>query len=591
MPAACGTALACRGPITSVSLTVRRLQPIHEWVFRLAALAAIWIAAHAHAAAAVPPTLEFSAAEREWLARHPVIRVGFDPAWPPFSVVTADGKCSGIDGDLLARISQQLGVRFEFVTRSNWTETYEAAQRGEIDVLTGTSITIERAREFEFTEPYLSFPIIIVTRNDEPILWSVLDLVGRRLAGVRDYVATLEMARKYPEIEVVPTDSVAQAMEFVSRGKADAFITNLPNASFIAKTRGFTNLKIAGVMPERFDLRYAVRSDWPEFAGILDRAIASLTEADRQALVHPWIRVDYEKVIRWDIVWRTALVAFCVVGLVLGAVLYHNRRLARELVERIRLQREIKEAHDESVRLHEEKTELLQMAAHDLRGPLTGMQLVVDSSLRLNAVPHPEALNLIEKQIRQMTALLNDLLDVEALESGRRELRLEILDARQVVRSAVNGLVAVAENKEIRLDASAVALTVPPVRADATAFRQIADNLISNAIKFSPRNSVIEITLEQRGDFVRLEVGDQGPGVPPAETERIFAKYARGSARPTAGEKSTGLGLSIVRQLASGLNGRVWCENRPKGGAVFIFLIPAAPGASAAEPTPTSGDT
>lgn len=520
--------------------------------------------------------LALTGEERAWIAAHPTIRVGIDPAWPPFSAIESDGRCVGIDADLLKLLGSRLGVTFEFWVRPTWAEVYEAARRGEVDMLAGTARTEKRAAEFRFSEPYFSFPIVAVMRNDEPIFWSPLDLAGRRVVGVRDYVATTELQRRYPSIETTLTGSVAEAMRQVSEGEADAFITNLPNASFVAKTRGLTNLKIAGVMPERFDLRYAVRRDWPELAALLDRAVASLTEGERQAVVHPWIRVDYERVIRWDLVWKTAAAVLSVLGLVLGAVVYHNRRLARELAERIRLQREIKEAHDQLVRLNEDKTELLQMAAHDLRGPLTGIQLAMDASLRMAVVPAADALRIVEKQVRQMTGLLNDLLDVEALEHGRREFRFERVAPAAKLREALAAAEAAAAHKGIRIE-SHVAEGLPEVEVDATALRQIFDNLLSNALKFSPRGSVVEVSLESRAGSVRLEVHDQGPGVAPEETERIFGKYTRGSARPTGGEKSTGLGLSLVRQLAAGLNARVWCEPRTAGGGGrFVLVVPGA---------------
>jgi signal transduction histidine kinase len=514
--------------------------------------------------------------EREWLGAHPKIRVGFDPAWLPFSAVDAQRGCVGLDADLLAMFSRELGVTFEFVPHRTWVEAFAAAQRGEVDMLVGTALTAERARDFIFSEPYFSFPVVIVTRTDEPLLWSVLDLAGRKIAGVQNYAPTLELMRTYPSLNFRPVETVAAALRDVSEGEADAAITNLPNASFITKTQGLTNLKVAGVMPERFSTRYAIRKDWVGLQTILDRAIASLSESDRQALVHPWIKVDYARVVRWDIVWKSGLISLVIVGILLGAVLYHNRCLQRELRERIRLQREVEDAHNELVRLNEEKSELLQVAAHDLRGPLTGMQLVIDSSLRLNAVPGPEALRMVEKQMRQMAALLNDVLDVEALESGRREFAPELLNPAESARASVARLSPSALSKGIRLDFSG-ADSLPMVKSDRTAFAQITDNLISNAIKFSPRESTVTVSLRVWNEFVRLEVRDQGPGVPADETEKIFAKYARGSARPTGGEKSTGLGLSIVRQLAGAMNGRVWCEApRTEGkGAMFIFVLPA----------------
>ncbi len=547
-----------------------------RWLFTgWAFLGAVFFLLAEETGTGVVPCVTLTEAERAWIAAHPRIRVGYDADWPPFSFQKTTREFSGIDADILQLLSERLGIKFEPVHGSSWSDTFARAKNGEIDVLAGTARTPEREQNFHFTTPYQSFPAGIITRGDQPFLWSVYDLAGKTVAGPKDYVTMTELAREFPEVHLRYTEGVTEALELVAEGEADAVITNLVNASFIIKTRGLTSLKIAGIMPEVFDLRYAVRQDWPELVGLLDKGIATITRADLQALNHRWIRVDYARVVRWDLVWKAAALVLAVLTAVIGVFVWHNRSLKRELVERIRLQREVEQAHRELTRINDDRSALLQMAAHDLRGPLTGMQLVVDSSLRLRAVPGDEALLLIEGQVTRMARLLNDILDLEAIETGRRELRPIPIDAGQVLKNMLAAIGAEAARKKIEIETSCPG---PPVTvlADETALRQIMDNLLSNAVKFTPLGGRIRVQLTRKVSEVRLEVCDDGPGVPATEREQIFTKYTRGSAKPTGGEKSTGLGLSIVRSLAESMRGRVWCENQPTGrGAMFVLVLPA----------------
>lgn len=521
--------------------------------------------------------------ERAWLDKHPHIRVGYDPAWPPFSLTGAKGEMTGLDADLLGLLGQRLGITFEPVASADWDETYARALRGEIDLLVGTARTPERERNFHFTAPYIEFPVGIITRNDGDFFWSDYDLAGHTVAGPRNYATMTELAREYPEIRLRFTQNMGQALELVSRGEADAVVTNLANASFIIKTQGLTGLKIAGIMRQRFELRYAVRQDWAPLVGILDRGVASLTRADMQALDHRWIRVDYAKVIRWDLVWRIAAVVLAVLFTVIGFLVWHHRALRAELAKRQQVQLELEAlnarlnvANAELTVRHNETNELMRVAAHDLRSPLTAVSLGADL---LQAGLVGEQRRQAEAMIsstQQMTRLIDDLLEVHELEAGRRHFLFAPVDLVVALTETIHGLEAGAQRKRIRIDVT-VASGLPPVQADAGALREVFDNLCSNALKFSPLDSVLSVSADLRWPHVRVEIRYQGPGVPAGEQERIFTKYARGTARPTAGEKSTGLGLAIVRELVSVMNGRVWCENARDGGAVFVVLVPLAP--------------
>lgn len=116
--------------------------------------------------------------------------------------------------------------------------------------------------------------------------------------------------------------------------------------------------------------------------------------------------------------------------------------------------------------------------------------------------------------------------------------------------------------------------------ADKQAFQEIFDNLLSNAIKYSPSWKRVYVRVQQVNDpppRIRFMVQDEGPGLTEADKERLFTKFARLSAKPTANEHSTGLGLSIVKKLVEMQNGTVWCESTEGKGATFIVELPAAP--------------
>jgi len=230
-------------------------------------------------------------------------------------------------------------------------------------------------------------------------------------------------------------------------------------------------------------------------------------------------------------------------------------------------------SNEQLARLSQEKTDFLGIAAHDLKNPLT---VIIGSAelLKLN-VPPDQAAKLSENIVgagQRMFQLIKDLLDANAIEQGRFTSNIQRCDLRAIAAECIANNRTHAVRKEI----SIVAESGNSVwgRADRNATMQVLDNLISNALKYSPPKTTVHVRASIEHGFARVAVKDHGPGISEADQRKLFGKFIRLSARPTAGELSTGLGLSIVKKLAEAMGGSVICQSVLGEGATFILNLP-----------------
>lgn len=227
--------------------------------------------------------------------------------------------------------------------------------------------------------------------------------------------------------------------------------------------------------------------------------------------------------------------------------------------------------------LNELKDRFLSIAAHDLRGPLVSIRGFSEVLLDGDAGPltgeQREFAGIIHDVSEGMLALVNDLLDISVIESGKLDLRPREASLADVVRERVRLLEVVARKKNSTIETQTGDFN-RTLSFDPDRIAQVVDNLVGNAIKFSPAGSRIQVIVENGGGRATVTVRDDGPGVKPEEQARLFSAFQKLSARPTGGEQSTGLGLSIVKKIVEAHQGTVGVESEPGRGSRFFFTLP-----------------
>ena len=252
-----------------------------------------------------------------------------------------------------------------------------------------------------------------------------------------------------------------------------------------------------------------------------------------------------------------------------------------ELVSRVRTQLMLKSTRDHLKQLAQDKEELLGMISHHLQNHFAGMEMSAQVLLNRTAGEGDSTSRLLT-EIRnangRMRAFVKSFL-ANAATDHKLSIELEPVDLAAIAATVVRQYEHAAGIKQIALSAE---LPTSPalVEADSPAVTQVLDNLVSNAVKFSPLGRKVLVKVQSAGTHLECRVRDEGAGFTTEDKAKLFGRYARLSARPTGGEPSTGLGLSIARRLTQAMAGQLICESDPGQGATFILRLPRAVGKS-----------
>ncbi len=270
-------------------------------------------------------------------------------------------------------------------------------------------------------------------------------------------------------------------------------------------------------------------------------------------------------------------------GLELGAVDYLSKPVSPPIVKaRVKTHLALKQKHDDLAglaqhleHLNHEKNKILGVAAHDLRNPLSSVAGFSEILLSGDVGPvpdeHIEFLSIINSQARYMLNMVNDLLDVSVIESGKLELNLKTASLKSLAEERIRIHRISAQKKGMQFHKSLA--DIPDINFDSNRIAQVIDNLLSNSIKYSPAGALIHVELNQKDNIIYFSVQDEGPGIPEEEQFKLFGEFGRLSTMPTGGEKSTGLGLSIAKKIITAHDGKIWVESVAGKGSKFIFSL------------------
>ncbi|WP_432472758.1 transporter substrate-binding domain-containing protein [Amphritea sp. HPY] len=304
----------------------------------------------------IAPPLNLTQAEQAWLTKHPRLRMGFDSAYPPFDYVGKDGKHKGIIADYMKIISDQLGITIEPVFRLTWSEVLDKAKRKEIDIVSLLAKTEPRSQYLRFSEPFIKTDLVLITRDDVPFVTGLEDFSGKKTALTGSYMSTGLISARYPQIVPQPAETPLAALQAVATGQTEAAVLDVPVAAHLIREHYISNLKFAApVDVEQPLLGVGVRDDWPMLVGILDKALASISEEERLAIRNKWVSLKYEEKIDYTLIWKIVAVAIVLLALLLFWLWQiHRQRLALQKADEA-----LRKAHDElEMRVQERTAEL-----------------------------------------------------------------------------------------------------------------------------------------------------------------------------------------------------------------------------------------
>jgi len=529
--------------------------------------------------------VELNAAQRAWLAQHPVIRVAPDPDFAPFEWFNGEGQYKGIGADYLALVGKRLGVEFRIVHAKNWRAVLAMARKHEVDVLPAAARSPQRDEYLLFTKPHIIVPGVVITSKAYE---KHEQLIGhdKKVAVVSGYVWDDLLTHRGVDVKMYRVDDTSAGLELAAMGAVDAMVTDLASATHYIRKNGITNLRVVERrLDQKLELAMAVRKDWPQLRQILDQALASISDPERQTINANWLKLEPPAF------WQTREFRYSLTGvmLLLLLIVIWNRTLRYQVNQRTR---ELKNAQAQLIQAEKMESigRLAAGVAHEVKNPLAIIQMGTDflkAELPENDTAG-EVLHDMDDAVVRADTVIKGLLDF----SRDKQLTIRNGDINAVIERAVHLVGHEMRQRHITLQTD-LAPDLPPIGLDNNKLQQVFINLFINAAHAMQKDGEItvrsrQLPLHDKDLLARdtdhrftadqqvlcVEVADSGPGVQPADLKKLFDPFF--TTKPVG--EGTGLGLSVSRNIIQLHRGIIDIRNRQGGGAMVLLVFPLTGG-------------
>lgn len=522
-------------------------------------------------------SIEFTEDEKNFIQEHPVVRLGIDPQFIPYEFFDNDSQYKGIAADYVNLISEKTGIIMEPEKDITWAEAYERVVEKKLDVLPCIAKTKEREPYFLFSEPYFSFQRVIVVNDSNTTIKKFEDLFNKKVA-VKKNSSHHSYLKSFPSIEFSLYSTEEKALKALVDGVETCFVGNYANSNYQIKDNGLMHLKIIQINSENNqNLYFAVRSDWPELVGIINKGLKSITEEEKIEIQNRWIGIenaaDYTKICR-----IIAIIGAIIAGVFIVSF-YWIIKLKREIAARKKIQEAYKAAKEEAEIANRIKSTFLARMSHEIRTPLNAIIGMAYLMKKTDITTTQKIyLDKIILASRNMLGIINDILDFSKIEAGKIQIERVAFSLDKILQQVINIVSFKIEEYGIGFILNKEPSVPVNFMGDPTRLEQILTNVINNAVKFTESGEVsVNVRMvEEENDVVHVEfiIRDNGIGMSKEQVERLFQPFDQGDSSINRRFGGTGLGLSIVRSLVDMLGGDIQVDSTPGEGSTFTIRLP-----------------
>lgn len=284
----------------------------------------------------------FNKQENKYLKNKKVLTMCVNPNWMPFEKIQ-DSKHTGIASDYIKLVQKELNIPIKLVQTKSWFETLEYLKQRKCDITALAMATKQRRQYLNFTKPYLSIPLVIVTRIDEFFINSIDSIVDKKIGITRGFAYAEILKDKYPDINLVPVDGIEEGLKKVKNKELFGFIDSLITTGYHIQEDYIGTLKIGGKFDERWNLGIGTRNDEPILESIINKAVNQISPEQKQKILTKWVSVSYDHKMNYMPIIKWALLALAIFGTIIFIIMRINQKLKNEIQIRKDTEKKLKD--------------------------------------------------------------------------------------------------------------------------------------------------------------------------------------------------------------------------------------------------------